>query len=205
MRKWLTCFFLCLGLLNAAFSATLTTPQTISINEIIGFNQYPAKVQLLITEALKLTRQNLNYSYGSADPKKGGMDCSGTIYYLLHSVNQTKVPRQSDQIYTWVLAQGKFFAVKTNSFTSTEFDALKPGDLLFWTGTYAVERAVPITHVMLYLGVNQQGRRLMFGASDGRTYQGRQIWGVSIFDFVLPRPESKARFVGYGCVPEISC
>lgn len=58
---------------------------------------------------------------------------------------------------------------------------------------------------MLYLGKNDQGQRLMFGASDGRTYQGKSMWGVSLFDFKLPNPQSSSHFVGYSCIPHLTC
>ena len=55
----------------------------------------------------------------------------------------------------------------------------KPGDLLFWTGTYSVERDPPVTHTMIYLGEEKKsGKPIMVGASDGRTYEGRTaVWG----------------------------
>lgn len=152
-----------------------------------------------------MTQKKLTYQYGSADPKNGGMDCSGTIYYLLQQYGQKNVPRQSDEMYAWVMTHGKFYSVKDNTFDSPDFAHLQPGDLLFWTGTYEIKRALPVTHVMLYLGKNQNNQPLMFGASDGRTYQGKKIWGVSVFDFLLPAKNSKSRFIGYSCIPEVTC
>jgi cell wall-associated NlpC family hydrolase len=40
-------------------------------------------VRQIIERGLDLTKQNLNYTYGSADPANGGMDCSGFVYYVL--------------------------------------------------------------------------------------------------------------------------
>ena len=97
--------------------------------------------------------------------------------------------------------------IKTTSasFNSPEFAKMKPGDLLFWSGTYAAHRVSAITHIMLYLGKNKNGQRLMFGSSDGRTYQGKAMYGVSIFDFKLPEPGHLQHFVGYGCIPDLTC
>jgi hypothetical protein len=65
-----------------------------------------------------------------------------------------------------------------------------------------VNRDVPISHVMLYLGTEKAtGKPVMWGASDGRSYGGKQRFGVSVFDFKLPRSESKSRFVGFGQLP----
>jgi hypothetical protein len=47
----------------------------------------------------------------------------------------------------------------------------------------------------------------MVGASDGRTYDGKQRFGVSVFDFKLPPPPNSSDaklspvFVGYGRIP----
>lgn len=199
-------FFLVLSLAttSCANKQVNNPPSSIPSANLQGFNDYPKDVQNLIEPALKLARQNLNYQFGSADPKNGGMDCSGTIYYLLRSLGQKDVPRQSDQIYFWVKKRGKFHPVKSRTFGSKEFQQLKPGDLLFWTGTYPVKRKSPISHVMLYLGKNKQGKPLMFGASNG-SYKNKQIWGVSVFDFYLPSARSKSRFIGYSCTPGVTC
>ncbi|WP_156346086.1 C40 family peptidase [Verrucomicrobium spinosum] len=76
-----------------AESAKAAHVATLSPNEIEGFDAYPAPLQTLITEALALTKLNLRYQFGSADPKSGGMDCSGTIYHLLHKLGVSDVPR----------------------------------------------------------------------------------------------------------------
>jgi cell wall-associated NlpC family hydrolase len=133
------------------------------------------------------------------------MDCSGTIYYLLSQQGLSDVPRASDELYNWVEKNGKLYKVSRNDFNSAEFSNLKPGDLLFWSGTYATNRSSSISHVMMYLGKNNKGERLMFGASDGRTYQGKKMWGVSVFDFKLPDGKGSSRFIGYGCIPALTC
>jgi hypothetical protein len=165
-------------------------------------------VKTLISSALELTLQNLTYTYGSSDPLNGGMDCSGTIYYVLRKTGFPDVPRDSSGQYAWTRKAGTFRAVVSRSLGSFEFDELLPGDLLFWTGTYQVEREIPVTHVMIYLGTERKTkRRVMFGASDGRSYAGQPRWGVSVFDFQMPlaRPDNPERrgatFIGYGRIP----
>ena len=54
----------------------------------------------------------------------------------------------------------------------------------------------------------------MFGASDGRTYAGREIWGVSVFDFTIskakPAPAAGGAatpgsvFIGYANIPGLA-
>jgi len=181
---------------------------TLSPNEITGYESYSARVGQIIDAGLELTKQNLGYTYGSADPANGGMDCSGFIYYLLSQNGIKDVPRDSSQQYVWVRKAGNFNAVLSRKEDSFELDDLKPGDLLFWRGTYNIDRDPPITHTMIYLGREKRTKkRVMVGSSDGRTYDGKQRWGVSVFDFKMPPPPNSGDakispvFVGYGRIP----
>ena len=189
---------------RGAPNATLL-PEAIS-----GFENYPPKVQRLLTSALELTTRNLDYEYGSADPANGGMDCSGFVYFVLKQNGIDDVPRDSSEQYIWLRRTGKFEPVVSLKEDSFEFDNLKPGDLLFWTGTYSTQRDPPITHAMIYLGREKKtGMRVMVGASDGRTYQSQQRFGVSVFDFKMPHADkgeiengkTRPRFVGYAHIP----
>ncbi|HEX4653817.1 MAG TPA: NlpC/P60 family protein [Candidatus Udaeobacter sp.] len=184
---------------------------TLSPDELIDYESYPAKVRQILDAGLALTKQNLTYSYGSADPKNSGMDCSGFIYYVLQQNGFADVPRDSSQQYVWVRKAGNFNAVLSRKEDSFELDALKPGDLLFWRGTYKIDRDPPITHTMIYLGREKRtNKRVMVGSSDGRTYDGKQRWGVSVFDFKMPPPPQSGdakispSFVGYGRIPGAS-
>ena len=74
--------------------------------------------------------------------------------------------------------------------------------------TYRIDRDPPVTHTMIYLGVQKKrGQHVMWGSSDGRTYDGKPRWGVSVFDFKMPRVDknnaepSKADFLGYARIP----
>lgn len=180
---------------------------SIPSSDIAGFENFPPAVKKLIENGLKLTRMDLNYKYGSADPANGGMDCSGTISYLLKEDGVPHVPRQANLMYKWVWENTRLFPVISSNPKSFELEQLQPGDLLFWSGTYTIDRDPPVTHVMLYIGKSKKtGKPLMLGASSGRRYEGKPRNGVSVFDFVLPRPKkdgSGPRFVGYGRVPNL--
>jgi hypothetical protein len=180
----------------------------LSPDQIKGFDNYPPKVQKLLASALELTTRNLDYKYGSADPSSGGMDCSGFVYFVLKQNGAGDVPRDSSEQYSWVRRARQFEPVLSQKDDSFELDDLKPGDLLFWTGTYSIERDPPITHAMIYLGREKKtGHRVMVGASDGRVYQGESRYGVSVFDFKVQRngkaDDGKLRptFIGYGHIP----
>ena len=181
---------------------------TISSDQIEGYDANPPAVRQLLDDALELTQRNLDYAYGSADPDRGGMDCSGFIYYLLRKNGVSDVPRDASSQYVWIRKSGNFRAVLSRNINSFELDELKPGDLLFWTGTYSIERDPPVTHTMIYLGKRTKARGpVMVGSSDGRTYEGLQRFGVSVFDFKAGRVKEGAtgdnspRFVGYGKIP----
>lgn len=182
----------------SASNASLTS------SELAEFAAQPPRIQHLIESALTLTRQNLTYLYGSADPADGGMDCSGFIYYLLRKNGIAEAPRTASDQYKWLRKADEFEAVLSKKKTSFELDDLKPGDLLFWTGTYVVDRDPPVTHSMLYLGTEKETKqRVMVGSSDGRTYRGKARWGVSVFDFQggQTAKQGPGGFVGYATLP----
>jgi hypothetical protein len=68
---------------------------TISIDELSGFENYPKQIQSLVQSALALTRLELSYIYGSHEPNKGGMDCSGTVYHVLQLPRTERMCRAS--------------------------------------------------------------------------------------------------------------
>jgi peptidoglycan DL-endopeptidase CwlO len=175
------------------------------------FDGQPPKIQEFIRSALALTERNLAYTYGSSDPNGGGMDCSGFIYYVLTNAGYKDVPRQSSDQYLWVRKNSNFHAVLSRNSDTFELKQLRPGDLMFWSGTYQVNRDVPITHVMIYLGTEKKNNKpVMVGASDGRSYDGVRRFGVSVFDFKLPNgtpnksdPDLIPRFEGYAPIPGV--
>jgi cell wall-associated NlpC family hydrolase len=193
---------------NAETGAPMATIKPEALRE---FSDQPADVQGLIRSSLALTEQNLSYKYGSADPVAGGMDCSGFIYYVLGNAGYKDVPRDSAGQYEWVRKNSDFHSVLSRSGESFELNDLRPGDLLFWSGTYKIDREIPITHVMIYLGKEKStDKPVMVGATDGRSYNGIRRFGVSVFDFKMPSgqpnksdPGLTAKFEGYASIPRL--
>jgi hypothetical protein len=185
-----------------------TSNAMISVDEISDSKTYSPEVRKVIDLGFNLTTQNLGYKYASADPAKGGMDCSGFIYYVLSNSGIKDVPRDAREQYVWVRKVGNFQAVLAQRDDTFELDALKPGDLLFWASSYGVTRDPDITQTMIYLG-RQKGtnQRIMIGASERLTYKGLSRSGVNVFDFKVGRARSKSNnepgpvFVGYGRIP----
>ena len=173
------------------------------------YENYPASTRKVLDLGLNLTTQNLGYKYGSADPANGGMDSSGFTHYVISKSGVKDVPRDAREQYIWVRKAGNFKAVVAHHDDSFELDELKPGDLLFWAEANSVDRDPAITDTMIYLGREKGSkRRVMIGASDGRTYQGKQQFGVSVIDFKVSPPKPKPSdespspvFVGYGRIP----
>jgi cell wall-associated NlpC family hydrolase len=189
---------------------------TLAVSDLREYETQSSAVKRLLASALMLTTLNLTYQYGSSEPKSGGMDCSGTVYYLLNQAGLKDVPRDARGMYKWVWTRSRFQAVTSSNPDTFELAPLKPGDLLFWTGTYRVDHDPSVTHVMIYLGINRHsGHRVMVGASEGRPFDGKSRYGVSVFDFTMPaqRQSSDAvpdrtsatdlqsRFIGYGSIP----
>ena len=187
-------------------NSTVAPNVAIASDELVEFRKQPAAVKTLIEACLELARQNLTYTFGSSDPANGGLDCSGFIYYALRQHGFTQVPRDSSGQYVWVRKARLFRSVIGRKPDSFEFEELLPGDLLFWTGTYATQNDPPISHVMIYLGTEKStGAKVMIGSSDGRSYRGQKRNGASVFDFIMPRvglnTEQRSTFVGYGRIP----
>ena len=195
---------------SASPKIAATPTATISVTETSDSQSYSPEVKKLIDLGLNLTTQNLRYKYASADPAKGGMDCSGFIYFVLSKCGIKDVPRDAREQYIWVRKAGNFQAVLAQRDDTFELDALKPGDLLFWASNYGISRDPDITQTMIYLGREKgTNQRIMIGASERLAYKGQSRSGVSVFDFKVGRAAPKSNkepgpvFVGYGRIPGV--
>ncbi len=187
--------------------ASAAPDATIDPGTLVEFSKQPERTRKILQTALDLTSRNLTYTYGSADPAAGGMDCSGFVYYVLQQNGFADVPRDASGQYVWLRKAELFHAVLSRRSDSFEMADLRPGDLLFWTGTYQSSHDPPITHAMIYLGSRKDGSRVMVGSSDGRSFEGKTRWGVSVFDFKVEthardaQAKSQSLFVGYAHLP----
>lgn len=141
-------------------------------------------------QAESIARMKLPYRFGGCNPSDGGMDCSGSIQYLLKSLGYLDAPRTSYAQYDWVKKHSR---VKRDK----ELDArkLKPGDLIFWGGTY--DSGHKVSHVMMYMGEGTNGKLYMYGAR-GTNKVGISGAGVDIFELRSGKHNS---LVGYGRIP----
>ena len=204
----MTARLLALFLLPLAAAAEELRPGVVAKEDLEEYVTLTGTRKRIVDEALDLAAQDtwLKYQFGSADPDMGGLDCSGSVYYVFQQAG-IQPPRSSVAQYTWVKDAGALTEVpaSTSSLDAGVFDKLLPGDLLFWSGTYEPKdgREVAVSHVQIYLGHEKAtGKPVMAGASDGRTYRGIKRVGYGVFDFQLPRAGSKGIFLGYGLPAE---
>ncbi|WP_052573487.1 NlpC/P60 family protein [Haloferula sp. BvORR071] len=200
----MTTRLLALLLLPLAVAAEEVRPGVIAKEDLKEYATLSGARKRIIDEALDLAAKDtwLKYQFGSADPDTGGLDCSGSVYYVFQQAG-IEPTRSSATQYMWVKDAGSFTEVPsgTSSLDADVFDKLQPGDLLFWSGTYEPKdgREVAVSHVQIYLGHEKStGKPVMAGSSDGRTYRGTKRSGYGVFDFQLPRAGSRGVFLGYG-------
>jgi len=205
MRRWCG-LLVAFGMVGSAVvsAADYARPAVIELDELAGVEMLDANRRKLIGNALMTAKNHgwLKYQFGSADPKRGGFDCSGAMYFVLGE-SGLKPGRSSADQYLWIKKADGITEVgkAVTTLDDPVFAALKPGDLLFWSGTYTPTdgRKIAISHVSMYLGkAKSDGRPLMIGSSDGRSYRGTRQNGYGVFDFRLPSKRSKSTFVGYG-------
>lgn len=182
----------------------------IETSELRGFDELPESRRELVEAALKAggAVAGMPYLYGGNGAESGGFDCSGAMYHVLRKAG-LKPPRTSSDQYLWVRDHSRLHPVSVEAVDTEHgsFSNLKPGDLVFWSGTYEPTdgRLTKITHVAMFLGHEKKdGRAVMVNATNGRSYRGTKVDGYGVCDFRVPRKEGKSRMVGYGTPPGLA-
>jgi hypothetical protein len=181
-----------------------TRPARITVDELDGFESLPDARRRLIGAALAVAWESpwLPYLAAGSSPEDGGFDCSGATYFVMRKAGLVPA-RSSGAQMEWLKQHGKLrrVAAEARDREHPSFIDLKPGDLLFW----AVPKsggAFRVHHVAMYLGTEKKdGRPVMIGSTDGRSYRGQKANGYGLQDFRLPRAESPSRLIGYGTPP----
>lgn len=157
--------------------------------------------QAIAVESERLSRMGLQYQFGSMDPRRGGLDCSGSVKCVLDRLGVRNVPRTASDQYVWVQRAGRLTPVGGSTDPAWILSRVRPGDLLFWRGTYVTNRWPDVSHVMIYLGRHPvSGRPMMFGARSTTSSRGLHGNAVDIYEF-NPVPRGKAQFIGFGSIP----
>lgn len=185
-------------------------PAVISTTDLVEFETLPADRKKLIETAILVAKDSpwLPYKFGGSSPADGGFDCSGAMYFVMNKTG-LKPPRTSADQYLWLKEKKRLHepATAAKSLEDEGMKRLRPGDLLFWSGTYEPTdgRKANITHIAIFLGREKKDQRpVMINATDGRSYRGKKANGYGVYDFSLPKEGSKSRFVGYGSPPGIA-
>ena len=203
-RVLILLFFLTIG---ATAERKHPAPKVLAFEDLRETPALSPQREQLIRMALAVSRKHrrLPYTFGGATPSDGGFDCSGAMSYVLKKAGFTP-PRTSAGQYLWVRDSGKLHTVSkaARNPSHPSFHDLKPGDLVFWSGTYAPRdgRKVPVTHVGLYLGTEKSdGRPVIICASRGRSYRRQKGDGFGIYDFRVPSKKSRSKLIAYGPPP----
>lgn len=104
------------------------------------------------------------YQWGGSTPETS-FDCSGFVCWVYTHSEVHNLPRTTaQQIY--------------NQCTPVSKDEVKPGDLVFFTGTY--QSSNPVTHIGIYVGDNQM---LHCGDPIGYANLGNSYWVKHFYGF----------------------
>lgn len=161
----------------------------------------PEEQQLLTVireRAERIAQFQLTYKFGGDHPIEGGMDCSGTMKFLLSDVGFDDMPRTSYQQYDWLRKHKTLHHSKSIPDKAGGRKGIKAGDLIFWGGTY--NSGHKVSHVMIYLGQSPDGTHYMFGAR-GKKKKG--LFGNGVDIFTLDSGYQK-NLIGFGSLPGVS-
>jgi cell wall-associated NlpC family hydrolase len=138
-----------------------------------------------VHEVHRLAETGLPYLYGSATMEQGGLDCSGFVMLAARRAYGIELPDEAGKQLNFARQYGKVWDANSAHWKAS---VLRPGDLIFWTGTMPCNRPSPVTHVMVYLG----GERMAGAQSLGRrqTLKGA---GVGFYDFNPTPPRGNPR------------
>lgn len=152
-------------------------------------------VTVIRERAEVISQFGLTYKFGGDHPTEGGMDCSGTMKYMLSGIGFDAMPRTSYHQYEWLKKARTLNHTKTIPERAGGRKGIRPGDLIFWGGTY--NSGHKVSHVMIYLGQSDDGTHYMFGAR-GKKKRGLHGNGVDIFKLSSGYQKS---LIGYGSLP----
>ena len=162
-----------------------------TVNEIGG----PPTLENLRASAHVLAREGLKYKFGRENPDQGGMDCSGTIEWLLTRMGIEGVPRTSYDQYEWLKRKKLLDDVQGKSASRKLLKKLSPGDLIFWGSTWRSGHKV--SHVMIYMGWNPDTKKhYVFGAR-GKLSKGILGNGVDVFEL----DPDRGKLIAHGKIP----
>ncbi|MCB1160242.1 MAG: C40 family peptidase [Leptospiraceae bacterium] len=158
----------------------------------------------LVKEARRLGTLGIRYAASWKAPgetKARTMDCSGTAQYLYKHVLNKDISRSSYSQYQDLIKVNRIKDVPMKA-GKIDVDKLKKelrtGDLLFWVNTHddiPADRNPPVSHVMVYLGIDKDGNMKMGGSHTFEKGETSQRGGPDVFFF---KPDASI-----GCVHSV--
>lgn len=178
-----------------------TRPARIRAAELTEFDGLSEARRKLVETALAVAWDSpwLPYTTAGSDPAQGGFDCSGATYFVMRKAGLNPARSASAQM-EWLRKHQRLHTVSAQARDPhhPSLAKLKPGDLLFWAVKEA-DGTSRVHHVAMYLGTEKKdGRPVMIGSTDGRSYRSQKADGYGVHDFRIPKAESPSKLVGYG-------
>jgi LysM repeat protein len=162
-----------------------------------------------LTEIRKMIADRVHYNESwrpEGSDRNWVMDCSNTTRFLFYKLFRIDIGRTASEQYYRLKIKGRAWHVPLDASGRPDVDYLhanlKIGDLLFWEHTYSPEREPPITHVTVYLGVDENGRFLMAGSEQGRGILDQGFNGPDMYYFnPLAEKGGHHQFLFFGWKP----
>ena len=103
-------------------------PALIEASQLAEFDSLPDDRKKLISGAIAVAKESpwLPYCFGGSDPKEGGFDCSGAMYFVMQKVG-LKPPRTSADQYLWLKENSRLVEITTEKGIDVEFVDSLPG------------------------------------------------------------------------------
>lgn len=149
----------------------------------LGLFSFPLRahtVEELLRVADEVANMNLPYLWAGNDPAQGGLDCSGFMMYVFKKAWGIELPDESGKQLEYCYKHGKVWDADSKDF---KLSMLRPGDLMFVSGTRPSDRPSPITHVMMIVGPDR-----IVGSQDEGAREKYGTPGVGYFKQRLFRP-----------------
>ena len=146
--------------------------------------------QRFLAETKSLALMGVGYDKDWTPPGQDeawDMDCSNTSRYLYRKVAGVSMQRTASDQYYDLHQEGRAWDAPLDADGVPDVawldSHLRVGDLLFWQNTYKPRRDPAVTHVMIYLGKNSRGQRLMAGSQTAGGFFNTSGSGPDVYIF----------------------
>lgn len=153
----------------------ISTPQA-RINTYRMVEQPPSHP--LHHECQRLASMSIPYRYGGTS-LKSGMDCSAAVQHLYQLLGKS-LPRTSEAQANHLARNQRLWRKRAEESDAIFLASLIPGDLVFWVNKSAPNH---IKHVMVFIGLERDGRHAQFWGAQGTNIVGLTGSGVDFHHY----------------------